>query len=291
VVDWPLSGAISSLLVRTDESLPAIHADRGQIDQILVNLAVNARDAMPDGGTLTIETRGVDHDPLEPGTPPGRHVQLSVSDTGLGMSAEVVAHAFEPFFTTKPKGQGTGLGLATVYGIVTRSGGTVTVHSEDGLGTTFRIRLPSAGRHAAPVPDEAAAPPPKGHGETILVVEDEPALLATTTRTLRQNGYHVLSAASGEAALVLAAHNDVHLLLSDLVMPKMSGSALTEMLTALHPHLAVLFMSGYSEDVLDRQRLHHGDIALVQKPFTRQGLLRMVDAALAARTIQDTARS
>ncbi|MEA3056389.1 MAG: hypothetical protein QOD30_1821 [Actinomycetota bacterium] len=264
------------LLARTDGSLSAIRADRGRIDQILLNLAVNARDAMPEGGTLTIETRRVD----------AGHVQLSVSDTGTGMSAEVVSHVFEPFFTTKALGQGTGLGLATVYGIVTDAGGTVTVDSEEGVGTTFRVCLPFADESGSRPRNDAHVERSLGDGETILVVEDEPELLAITARVLQRHGYAVLTAVSGQEALALAAHHDFDLLLTDSVMPTMSGTALTDRLRETRPDLTVVFMSGYSQDVLGARRLAESGVTMIQKPCTATDLLVAVASSLAKRGVR-----
>ncbi|MEV1289525.1 PAS domain S-box protein [Micromonospora sp. NPDC049679] len=272
------------LVVEPEPRLPAVKADRGQLEQVLVNLAVNARDAMPDGGRLTIETTTVEvdeaHSQTHPQITPGRYVQLCVSDTGTGMSADVAARVFEPFFTTKAKGTGTGLGLATVYGIVTEAGGTVGVYSEPGLGTTFRVYLPQ-------VDDEAVVPAPhtpvpieKGHGETVLLVEDEEALREVTGRMLRRNGYEVIEAGHGLEALDVAARTDWDLLLTDVVMPHMSGRELAERLRAQRADLRVLFMSGYSQGVLGpRQALEDG-VTLIEKPFTEATLLSKISAAL-----------
>jgi two-component system cell cycle sensor histidine kinase/response regulator CckA len=274
------------LLVRTDPSLPQIRADRGQIDQVLLNLAVNARDAMPDGGTLVVATRCVkldeNHPALQRDMPPGPYVELSVADTGLGMNPEVVAHVFEPFFTTKPTGQGTGLGLATVYGIVTEAGGSVDLDSEEGAGTTVRVYLRPEEATAAQLLSNGREISPQGHGETILIVEDEPTLLKVATRLLGRNGYEILQAGSGDEAIAIAAKNDFQLLLTDLVMPKMSGSVLAETLREARPDLLVLFMSGYSHDI-DRTRRHtENPDARLQKPFTEHDLLVKVAAALYA---------
>ena len=259
--------------------------DRGQIEQVLLNLAVNARDAMPDGGTLTIETSHIELDEgyaqLHPDAAPGRYVQLAVSDTGTGMTPEVASHIFEPFFTTKAAGKGTGLGLATVYGIVTKAGGTMSVYSEPGLGTTFRLYFPSS--DVAPVsPSMIETLYPRGNGETILVVEDEPAVLELTSRILRQEGYHVLEAGTYEDALAIAATNDFELLLTDSVMPSMSGRVLAQQVSDLKPGRAVLFMSGYSAGVVMPQGVLERGATLVQKPFDRRTLLTSVQAALAA---------
>ena len=225
--------------LRVDPSpdLPKVRADRGQIEQVLLNLVVNARDAMPGGGTLTIETTHVELDDeyarLHPDVSAGHYVGLTVSDTGTGMSAEVAAHIFEPFFTTKAVGEGTGLGLATVYGIVTEAGGSMTVYSEEGIGTTFRLYFPVTDLPASAAPEGPALP--QGQGETILVVEDEPAVLELTSRILRQGGYNVLEAATFHEALSLATSHDFHLLLTDSVMPEMSGSMLAERINELRP--------------------------------------------------------
>ena len=271
------------LTVRSDIALPAIRADRGQIEQILLNLAVNARDAMPAGGTLHIATHVADLDEdylrQHPDARLGRHVELAVSDTGAGIPPEVAGHIFEPFFTTKPKGQGTGLGLATVYGIVTEAGGSLSVNSEAGLGTTFRLLFPAVDEPAA----LAAIPPAadiEGHGETILVVEDEAAMMEVTARILRHHGYTVVEATNGPEAIALAAQPDVRLLLTDSVMPQMSGRELARQIRELRPELPVLFMSGYDQKVIGTRRVLGEDIALVQKPFNAETLLTWVRSVM-----------
>ena len=259
-----------------------IAGDRGQIEQVLLNLAVNARDAMPDGGMLTIETSHIELDEgyaqLHPDAAPGEYVQLAVSDTGTGMTPEVAAHIFEPFFTTKVAGKGTGLGLATVYGIVTKAGGTMSVYSEPGLGTTFRLYLPASDAPAT-TPSPAMSYP-RGNGETILVVEDELAVLELTSRILRQEGYEVLEAGTFEDALAIAAARDFDLLLTDSVMPSMSGRVLAQQVLDLKPGRAVLFMSGYSAGVVVPQGVLDIGAILLQKPFDRRTLLTSVQAAL-----------
>jgi signal transduction histidine kinase len=274
------------LVVRPAASLPAIRADRGQIEQVLINLAVNARDAMPGGGTLTIQS-GVaqideEHARLHPGVRPGRYVALSVSDTGVGMSPDVAARIFEPFFTTKPQGKGTGLGLATVHGVVTKAGGSLSVHSEPGTGTTFRAFLPAAEEQAATAATATTAAAISGRGQTILVVEDERAVLEITARLLRRNEYSVLAATTGEEALALAANHEFDLLLTDQVMPQISGAELAERVRQIRPEAAVLFMSGYSQDDRGRQHAPAAGVTLVQKPFTEQTLLETVRAVIAA---------
>jgi PAS domain S-box-containing protein len=270
--------------VRAATDLPTVRADRSHLEQVLVNLAVNARDAMPGGGTLTIETRVTELDAeysrLHPGVTPGRYVELAVSDTGTGMTREVVEHIFEPFFTTKPKGEGTGLGMATVYGIVTDAGGSVNVYSEPGVGTTFRVYLPTIDAPATTHPASDDAPATIGHGETILIVEDEPAMLELTARMLRRNGYAVLEAAGHEQALALAADHDFQLLLTDSVMPLMAGRELADQIGELHPDRAVLFMSGYSDGVTGPEGLLDRGVTHLQKPFDEQTLLESVNRAL-----------
>ena len=277
------AGAAVEIRAGLAADLPAIVTDRGQIEQVLLHLAVNAGAAMPEGGTLTIETSLADLDEgyarQHPGVDPGRYVELAVTDTGTGMSAEVAAHIFEPFFTTRPVGQGIGLGLATVYGVVTGAGGSINVDSGEGTGTTFRLFFPAI---AVPVPatPAAAAPGVRGTGETILVVDDEPPVLQLTSRILRQHGYATLEAGTFEEALSLAASCNLQLLLTDSVMPHMSGQTLAERVTGLRPGLPVLFMSGYSPDMVSPQHPRAEGTAFVQKPFTQQELLEKVHAAL-----------
>jgi PAS domain S-box-containing protein len=268
-------------------------ADPGQIEQVLVNLAVNARDAMPDGGTLSIETanrildhRGVD---TRPSLHPGRHVQLTVADTGTGIPPEVAERVFEPFFTTKPKGQGTGLGLATVYGIIYQADGHAAISSAPGAGTTFTALLPATDQTPAPAQDTAA--PQLAHGgETVLVVEDEDALREITRRILTRNGYQVLSAPSGPAALKLAEHTDQHidLLLSDVIMPHMLGKELATQIRHLRPTIKVLYMSGYAQPVLASQGTLDAGVTLVEKPFTEPDLLQKIRHTLDTPTPHQT---
>ena len=278
-----------NVVVRSDPDAPTFLADRGQVEQVLVNLAVNARDAMAGGGTLMIEAGAIDVDheyaQSHPGLEPGRYAVLTVSDTGEGMAPEVVAHIFEPFFTTKGPGQGTGLGLSTVYGVATEAGGTVSVYSEPGIGTTFRVYFPTVDM-SAPADDPAASPAPaaRGRGETILVVEDQPAMLKLTGRILEANGYRVLAASGPEDALRLAAEHDFHILITDLLMPEISGRDLVERIEALRPGRPVLYMSGYGEELLGSQRMIPEGAAFLQKPFTEQALLEAVVAVREARS-------
>ena len=261
----------------TGELWPVL-ADPGQLEQVLVNLVVNARDAMPGGGTLTIETSNVtvDADFIAGGSKarPGRNVRLRVSDSGTGMPADVIEHAFEPFFTTKPEGAGTGLGLATVYGIITQAEGDIQIYSEPGAGTTFNIMLPATTETAVTVKEHLPYQrSPKG--ETILVVEDEEALREVTRRIFSRNGYHVITAASGPEAIEIAGgyQGDIHLLVTDVVMPQMLGKEVAEKVQAIKPDIEVLFMSGYARRVLTSQGMLDPKVALVEKPFSEIELM------------------
>ncbi|GGK42212.1 histidine kinase [Pilimelia terevasa] len=268
--------------VRTSGDLPPVVADRGQLQQLLANLAVNARDAMPGGGSLTLRTDTVVQPPsgAPGGPPPGEYVRLRVADTGSGMPQEVRDRAFEPFFTTKPRSEGTGLGLATVYGIVTQAGGDVRIESAVGAGTTIVVLLPVA---VDPAPAETA-PPVAARGETILLVEDDPALRGVAARTLRGAGYDVLLAADGTAALEVAREHPgpIQLLVSDVVLPGMQGKELAARLAVTRPGARVLYVSGYTRPVLTSRGTLEGDQVLLAKPFTRDELLRAVRLRLDA---------
>jgi PAS domain S-box-containing protein len=269
--------------------LPAFRADRGQVDQILLNLAVNARDAMPEGGTLTIESRAVDVDnsyaDLNPSAGPGHYVQLSVSDTGTGMTPDVAARVFEPFYSTKPQGQGTGLGLATVYGIVTESSGAINVYSEPGIGTIFRVYFPAVDLHATTARPADPSAPEIGETCTVLLVEDEPAMLEVTARMLRRNGFDVLTASGPEEAIMIAGQVEFQVIVTDSVMPGMSGPMMVAQLAPAHPEVAVLYMSGYTDGVLGPRRIVTEDVALIQKPFTEADLIARLREVLASHRI------
>ncbi|HYQ65299.1 ATP-binding protein [Actinophytocola sp.] len=260
-------------------------ADPGQLEQVLVNLAVNARDAMPSGGTLTIDTGNltVDASALAGGSKArlGRNVRLRVSDNGTGMPAKVVQHVFEPFFTTKSDSGGTGLGLATIYGILTQADGSIGIYSEPGAGTTFTITLPATVEAATPVVESVPYQRvPKG--ETVLVVEDEEALREVTRRIFTRNGYHVITAASGPEALDIAANHqgEIHLLITDVVMPRMLGKEVAEKMRVIKPEIEVIFMSGYARPVLASQGRLEPGVALVEKPFSEAHLLATVGQVL-----------
>ena len=259
--------------MRPGASLGRIKADRGQVEQVILNLAVNARDAMPEGGKLVIETAYAEFskpDPVRfPEMHPGKFVMLAIRDTGVGMDAETQTHIFEPFFTTKEKGRGTGLGLATVYGVVKQSGGWISVESELGKGTTFKIYLPCVAVAAeATKPARTAAPVPRGT-ETILVVEDQDGVRRLAAEFLQGLGYTVLQASQGEEALQVIGESGrkIDLMLTDVVMPKMGGRELVSRIATVHPDMTVLYMSGNAEFSLPtRTGAHFGD--LIPKPFS-----------------------
>ena len=281
-----LIGEDIDLVTATEPVLGRVRADPGQLEQIVLNLAVNARDAMPQGGRLTIETANVELDEAyarqQADVHSGPYVLLAVSDTGVGMDAETQAHLFEPFFTTKGVGEGTGLGLATVYGIVKQSGGHITAYSEVGRGTTIKIYLP---RVDAASEVRGAEPEPvvlRRGSETVLLVEDDEAVRELTREVLEMQGYTVLAVAdAGEAPGVLErSSRPIHLLVTDVVMPRLSGRELTERLRSLRPGLRVLYISGYADTAV----VHHGVLdpgtPFLQKPFTPDALLRSVRKVL-----------
>ena len=283
----PLMGDDVEILLSPKSASAFIEADLGQLDQILVNLAVNARDAMPQGGKFILETNSVyldeiytsQHAPLQP----GNYVMLAVSDTGTGMDTQTVSHIFEPFFTTKEVGKGTGLGLATVYGIVQQSHGHIWVYSEPNRGTTFKIYFPSAeekmGSAAAPQPDMV---PPKREATTILLVEDDDIMRQMTRKLLEEHGYHVIEAQDGKSALERLSSLDgsIDLLLTDVVMRGISGPELVTRLKNTMPDLRVVFMSGYTGELIASHQSDQQIVTLLEKPFTRASLLNTLDKAL-----------
>ena len=289
-----LLGAEHELRIDVPADLPPVLADRNQLEQVLVNLALNARDAMDPGGRLLIEGSVVSIDDATATTPvveirTGRYVRIRVTDSGHGMSAEAREHAFEPFYTTKPLGQGTGLGLSTVYGIIKQSGGYVWIDSRLGQGTTVTVDLPAV---SEPVPTrhERTSSPMRGR-ETVLVVEDEPLVRRLARRALEEHGYTVLEASDGRAALaeLAGAEQTIGLVLSDLVMPRMSGRELGQEIGRRFPGLPVLFMSGYTGEDVRSRGLLEGSAPFVQKPFTPEGLARRVRTLLDGNMADDAA--
>jgi two-component system, cell cycle sensor histidine kinase and response regulator CckA len=265
-----------------------IKADASQIEQVLMNLVVNARDAMPQGGKLVIETCNAELDQAyaseHVSVKPGRYVMLAVSDSGLGMSPETVAHIFEPFFTTKGGSRGTGLGLATSYGIVKQSGGYIWVYSEPGLGTTFKVYLPRVDESVELPPAMRLKTEPQKGSETILLVEDEEAVRELTQTVLASYGYKVIVTQDPEHALSMAATGlPIQLVLTDVVMPSMSGRELVQKLIAKYPHLRVLYMSGYTDDIITSGGVLEAGLAFLQKPFTPATLAQKVRDVLDAK--------
>jgi PAS domain S-box-containing protein len=272
------------LVTLVDEELPPIYGDRGQIEQAIVNLAVNACDAMPGGGKVTLQASVVDADAAfvrthQPMTP-GRFVEISVSDTGHGMTPDVLAHVFEPFFTTKDVGRGTGLGLAMVYGTVKQSGGFIFVDSEPNQGSTFRLYFPPAPSGRLPVDSRTNSPAPV-HGVTVLVVEDEPGVRGLVSAALRKEGYLVLQAESGKAAIDAAAQaGRIDVLLTDVAMPGMSGIELASTLSRTQRDMRVVVMSGHPRNLVSLPKLPK-PIEFLAKPFTPHELRQRLNAVLA----------
>ena len=291
-----LSGDIR-LMARLEPELAPVYADAGQMEQVVMNLVLNARDAMPDGGDILITTSNV---ALRAALQhrfgvlaPGAYVVLSVRDLGSGVSPEVLDHLFEPFFTTKSQGKGTGLGLATVHGIIVQSGGQIIVDSELGHGTEFRIHLPV---HAvAPPPRRATTaagiPVETGQARTVLVVDDDDAVREVAVRALARGGYRVLAASGGESALALLANQAEHeslLILTDVLMPGMSGPQLAERVASVYPSARIAFMSGFSTDELARSGVGSPMRSLLNKPFTLPGLAAFVERAFGAQAEAET---
>ena len=281
-----LIGEDIALVTNLAATLGHVKADRGQIEQVVMNLAINARDAMPQGGQLVVETANADLDDeyvrRNVGSRPGPHVMLAVSDSGVGIPRELQRHIFEPFFTTKEQGKGTGLGLATVYGIVKQSGGYIEVDSEPGRGTTFRIYLPRVDSASPAAERSPRAAAPTGGTETILLVEDEDGVRELARDILRSSGYTVLEGRNGAEGLLLGERHQgaLDLLLTDVVMPRMSGRELAERMVSLRPELSVLYMSGYTDDAVIRHGVLGSDTAFLQKPFTPAALVQRVRETL-----------
>lgn len=269
-----LIGEHIELITELDQQIGHIKADPHQIEQVIMNLIVNARDAMPDGGKLIIETKQIyldsSYSRLHPDVKAGDYVQLAISDTGIGMSPEIRERIFEPFFTTKEKGKGTGLGLATVYGIVRQSNGYIYVYSELGKGTTFKIYFPSVQRMKPTIISEKLGGHNKGRGQKILVVEDEYLVRELIIDTLKNLGYHVYEACNGEQALKLYNEhkNEIDLVLTDLIMPGMNGKQLFEHISREAPNIQVLYMSGYDDNAVSKHGLLNSEIKYLQKPFS-----------------------
>ena len=286
-----------ALVTELDPGLGCMKADHGQIEQVLVNLAVNARDAMPKGGKLTIKTGNIEvsqhysqsHEPM----PPGSYIGLTVSDSGLGMDARTQSRVFEPFFTTKEQGKGTGLGLATVYGVVKQSGGFIWLTSEVGRGTTFEIFFPRVSELIEDVPSERSRVLPARGSEKILLVEDDEALRALILSSLRDAGYTVLEAANGVDGLRIA-HREagtIELVVTDVVMPGMSGPKMAEQISDLYPKTRILYMSGYFEFGGGHQEILRQGRTLLQKPFELRHLERQVREILESPWVLEVGRS
>jgi CheY-like chemotaxis protein len=281
-----LIGEDVELCTVLEPQLGRVRADPGHLEQVVMNLAVNARDAMPQGGRLTLETSSVeldkDYAQRHLGVQQGHYVMLAVSDTGTGITEEVKAHIFEPFFTTKEEGKGTGLGLATVYGIVDQSGVHVEVYSELTVGTTFKVYLPrveEAAEHT--MQDEHPQALPSGV-ETILLVEDDEVVRNLARRSLARQGYAVLGAEHPDEALLTNVRHDgpIDLLITDVVMPGMGGKELAAWITKERPNTRVLYISGYTDDAIVRHGMLQPDTAFLQKPFTPSALARKVRQVL-----------
>jgi two-component system, cell cycle sensor histidine kinase and response regulator CckA len=281
-----LIGEDIEFVARYARDLPSVKIDPGQIDQVVMNLAVNARDAMPNGGKLTIETGEAYLDEgfaaLHPEVVPGNYVMLAMSDTGVGMDKETQLRIFEPFFTTKGTGKGTGLGLSTVFGIVKQSGGSIWVYSELDKGTTFKLYLPAMGDEAVATPEPNQGPTTLQGTETILLVEDQDEVRAVALEVLRRFGYHVLEARNaGEALLHCERHpRTIQLLLTDVVMPQMNGRELAERLAPIRPDMRVLYMSGYTDNAIVQHGILESGIEYLQKPLVPDVLARRVREVL-----------
>ncbi|MBY0248339.1 MAG: response regulator [Nitrospiraceae bacterium] len=281
-----LIGEDIQVITHLQTDLAWVKSDPTQLDQVLINLAVNARDAMPQGGTLTIETAVTELDDAfvrnHPEITPGKYARLSVTDTGCGMDQETLAKLFEPFFTTKEPGKGTGLGLSIVHGVVKQSGGHILVSSEPGLGTTFTIYLPCAEPETEAVMSAHAMPPTACGSETVLLVEDEGSVRTLECGILQARGYHVLTAEHGKEAVRICQEHagPIHLLVTDLIMPHMNGRELARQILLMRPTMKVLFVSGYPDETLTRTGVARNRDPFIQKPFASEALLGTVRAVL-----------
>lgn len=274
------------LRLNLDPSIPCLQADKGQLEQLLLNLAINARDAMPEHGRLTIETSDIDLDRAlarsRYGLKPGRHLLLTVSDTGHGMDPETQLRIFEPFFTTKEQGKGTGLGLAMVYGIVKQHGGSIWVSSEPGHGSTFTVCLPAVEEPVSSLKDEPRPPQETQGTETVMVVEDNDMVRDLAAAVLEKNGYTVFSTSHGQECLhsLDRLQGKVDLLLADVIMPDMNGRELFRTASELYPWIRVLYMSGYTDDAIGHHGVLNNGVAFIQKPFTVKALAQKVRSIL-----------
>jgi two-component system cell cycle sensor histidine kinase/response regulator CckA len=285
-----LIGEDIAVSIALEPALKTVRADRNQLEQVILNLAVNARDAMPQGGKLQIDTKNEKLDDLyvrdHPGAKAGEYVRLAVTDSGTGMNAETLAHIFEPFFTTKELGKGTGLGLATVYGVVKQSGGYIWVESEMGNGASFQIFLPCAQETAAPIAAIPQTVESLRGTETILLAEDADALRTLAVTFLETHGFRVLPAPDAESALKLAAGHSgtIHMLVTDVVMPGKNGRVLAESLLTKHPAMKVLYISGYTDSFIAGHGVLEAGCHLLHKPFTENELIQKVREVLDARS-------
>jgi two-component system cell cycle sensor histidine kinase/response regulator CckA len=283
-----MAGQAIQLVIVPDPEIAYVNIDPSQLDQVIVNLAMNACDAMPQGGTLTIETANIHWDERlarrSTGAPVGGYVLLAVRDTGSGMDATTRDRLFEPFFSTKPRGRGRGLGLSTVYGIISQSGGHIEVDSAPERGTVFNIYLPQVECPVVTQKPGASAAKLQQGSETVLIVEDKDEVRAAVGASLEMRGYTVLKACHGKEAVMICRRHEgpIHLLLTDVVMPQMTGLELAQRVSLLHPETKVLYISGYTSDVLNRRNMLEPNTAFLQKPFTPDTLARRVRALLDA---------
>jgi len=283
-----LLGENNDLILLPDPNLGRVNADPAQIEQVIMNLATNAREAMPNGGKLVIETSNVDLEDAasskKVGVPPGAYVMLAMNDTGVGMNDEVRNRLFEPFFTTKEQGKGSGLGLSTVYGIIRQCGGQITVYSQVGCGTIFEVYLPRV-KEGAAVPAKTVAIPPKG-SETVLLVDDEDGVRKLVSAILQSNGYSVIDASNGHSALAAYEKNahKIDLVLTDVVMPQMDGFELVNRLLEKNPDVKVLFMSGFRDNPIGDSE-GQPNRPFLHKPFTPDALLAKVREILDTRPV------